>query len=83
VTKKRSVDHATPAELGGEKMNLIESLAVLAASLALLFFGRGRDDTHPIIRKFPWVVGQMFAMTILWLFAAGLMGVAVNLNWLR
>jgi len=64
-------------------MNLIESLAIVAASLALLFFGRGRDDTHPIIRKFPWVVGQMFAMTILWLFAAGLMGIAVNLNWLR
>jgi len=65
-------------------MNLIASLAVLAASVALLFFGRGRDgEAHPILRKFPWVVGQLFAMAILYLFFAGLMGVAVNLNWLR
>jgi len=28
-------------------------------------------------------VGQLFAMSILYLFFAGLMGVAVNLNWLR
>ena len=56
-------------------MNLIASLAVLAASVALLFLGRGREgEDHPIFRKFPWVVGQLFAMTILWLFAAGLMG---------
>jgi len=33
--------------------------------------------------KFPWVVGQLFAMSILYLFFAGLMGVAVTLNWLR
>jgi len=45
-------------------MNLIQSLAVLAASFALLFFGRGRDgEAHPIIRKFPWIVGQLFGMT--------------------
>jgi hypothetical protein len=65
-------------------MNLIVSVAVLAASIALLFFGRGRDgEESPIFRKFPWVVGQLFAMSILYLFFAGLMGVAVSLNWLR
>ena len=65
-------------------MNLIASLAVLAASVALLFFGRGRDgEAHPIFRKFPWVMGQLFAMSILYLFFAGLMGTAVNLNWLH
>ena len=63
-------------------MNLPESLVVLVASLALLFFG-SQVQTHAILRKFPWVVGQLFAMTILWLFAAGLMGIAVNLNWLH
>ena len=65
-------------------MNLIASLAVLAASVALLFFGRGRGgDALSIFRKFPWVVGQLFAVSILCLFFAGLMGVALNLNWLR
>jgi hypothetical protein len=65
-------------------MNLTESLAVLVASLALLFFGRGRDgEAHWILRKFPWVVGQLFAVALLCLFAAGLMGIAANLNWLR
>jgi hypothetical protein len=65
-------------------MNLIASLAVLAASIALLFFGRGRGgEDHPIFRKFPWVVSQLFAMSILYLFFAGLMGVAVDLNWLH
>jgi hypothetical protein len=64
-------------------MNLIASLAVLAASIALLFFGRGRGgEDHPIFQKSPWIVGQLFAMTILYLFFGGLMGVAVNLNWL-
>ena len=64
-------------------MNLAASLAVLAASVALLFFGRGRGgESHPIFRKFPWVVGQLFAMSILYLFFAGLMGVAANLHWL-
>ena len=64
-------------------MNLTASLAVLAASVALLFFGRGRvGEDHPIFRKFPWVVGQLFGMAILYLFFAGLMGVAANLNWL-
>jgi len=65
-------------------MNLAESLALLAASGALLFFGRGRDgDAHPILRKFHWVVGQFFGATIMVLFAAGLMGIAYNLNWLH
>ena len=65
-------------------MNLVASLVALAASVALLFFGRGRGgEDHPILRKFPWIVGQLFAMTILYLFFGGLMGVAVNLNWLR
>jgi hypothetical protein len=65
-------------------MNLTVSLAVLAASVVLIFLGRGREgEDHPIFKKFPWVVGQLFAMTILWLFAAGLMGIAANLNWLR
>ena len=64
-------------------MNLIASLAVLAASIALLFFGRGRGgEDHPIFQKSPWIVGQLFAMTILYLIFGGLMGVAVNLNWL-
>ena len=68
----------------GENMNLTESLAVLVASFAMLFFIRGRDGgSYWLIRKFPWVVGQMCAMAVLWLFAAGLMGIAVNLNWLR
>jgi len=68
----------------GENMNLTESLAVLVASFAMLFFIRGRDgEAYWSIRKFPWVVGQMCAMAVLWLFAAGLMGIAVNLNWLR
>jgi len=29
------------------------------------------------------VVGQLFAMSVLYLFFAGLMGTAVNLNWLH
>ena len=62
-------------------MNLLESLVVLVASFALFFFIRGRDgEAHSLVRKSPWVVGQMFAMTVLWLFAAGLMGIAANLN---
>jgi hypothetical protein len=65
-------------------MNLPASLAVLALSVALLFFGRGRSgEGLAIFRKLPWVVGQLFGMAILYLFFAGLMGVAVNLNWLR
>ena len=65
-------------------MNLTASVAILAASVALLFFGRGRvGEEHPFFRKFPWIVGQLFAMTILYLFFGGLMGVAVNLGWLR
>ena len=65
-------------------MNLIESLALLGASIALLLFGRGRGgEGNPIFRKVPWVVGQFFAMAVLYLFAAGLMGMAVNLNWLH
>jgi hypothetical protein len=69
--------------IGLERVNLTASVAILAASLALLFFGRGRDGEAPsILRKFPWVVGQLFGMAILYLFFAGLMGVAANLNWL-
>ena len=50
----------------------------------MLFFGRGRvGEEHPFFRKFPWIVGQLYAMTILYLFFGGLMGVAVNLGWLR
>ena len=65
-------------------MDLPESLAILAVSLALLFFGRGRNgNAISIFQKFPWVVGQLFGMAILYLFAAGLMGVAANLNWLH
>jgi hypothetical protein len=65
-------------------MNLPASLGILALSLALLFFGRGRNgDAHPILQKFPWVVGQLFGMAILYFFFAGLIGIAINLNWLR
>jgi hypothetical protein len=64
-------------------MNLTECLALLAASGALLFFGRGRNgDALPIFQKLPWVVGVFFALAILNPFAAGLMGVAYNLHWL-
>jgi hypothetical protein len=63
-------------------MSLPASLAVLAVSMALLFFGRGRNgDALPIFRN--WILGMLFSIAILYLFAAGLMGVAVNLNWLR
>ena len=64
-------------------MNLAASLAVLAVSLALLFFGRGRNgDALPIFQKSPWIVGVLFGVAILYLFIAGLMGVAANLQWL-
>ena len=61
-------------------MNLPVSLAVLALSVALLFFVRRRNgEVHSIFRKSPWIVGH----DILWLFAAGLMGVGINLNFLH
>jgi hypothetical protein len=64
-------------------MNLIESLALLGVSVALLFLGRGRNgDALPIFQKLPWVVGVLFGMAILYLFLGGLMGVATNLHWL-
>jgi len=64
-------------------MNLTESLVLLALSIGLLIFGRGRDgEGLSFFRKSPWVVGQLFGITILYLFAAGLMGFAVNLHWL-
>jgi hypothetical protein len=64
-------------------MNLAASLAVLAVSLALLFFGRGRNgDALPIFQKSPWIVGVLFSTAILYLFFAGLIGVAANLHWL-
>ena len=70
--------------MAGENVNLPVSLAVLALSVALLFFGRGREgEAHPIIRKSPWIVGQLFGMTVMVMFAAGLMGIAANLNWLH
>jgi hypothetical protein len=50
----------------------------------LLFFGRGRNgDALPVFQKSPWIVGTLFAVAILCLFSAGLMGVAANLNWLH
>ena len=65
-------------------MNLIESLILLAASVALLIFCRGRNgESVSFLRKSPWVVGQLFAVTIMCLFAAGLMGVTANLGWLH
>ena len=65
-------------------MNLTESLAVLVVSFVLLFFIRGRNgESHRLIQRLPWVVGQMAAMAVVALFAAGLMGIAANLNWLH
>ena len=62
-------------------MNLTVSLALLAVSLVLLFFGRGRGgDALPIFRN--WIMGMMFSIGLLYLFAAGLMGTLMNLNWL-
>ena len=64
-------------------MNLIASLALLGASVALLVIGRGRGgEGLQIVRKLPWVVGQLYGMAILYLLAAGLMGVLINFNWL-
>jgi hypothetical protein len=63
-------------------MNLTVSLALLAASLVLLFFGRGRGgEPLPILRN--WIMGMMFSVALLYLFAAGLMGVFINLHWLE
>ncbi len=63
-------------------MGLIGSLALLAASVALFYFGRGLDGhSLPILRN--WLVGTLFSMAILYLFIGGLMGVATNLNWLH
>ena len=65
-------------------MNLTESLVLLALSFGLLFFARGRNgEAISILGRLPWVVGQLFAVAILCSFAAGLMGVAYNLNWLH
>lgn len=59
-------------------MNLTASLALVVASIALLYLGRGRDgDAIPILRN--WTLAMLFGMAI---FIAGLMGVAANLNWL-
>jgi hypothetical protein len=58
------------------------SLALLGVAVVLLYFGRGRDgDALPIFQN--WIVGMLFSMAILYLFLRGLMGVAVNLNWLH
>jgi hypothetical protein len=52
-------------------MNLTESLVLLALSVALLIFGRGRNGAGlSFFRRLPWVVGQLFGMTILYLFLA-------------
>jgi hypothetical protein len=68
----------------GENMNLIGSLALIAVSVGLLFFGRGRDgEGLPIFQKSPWIVETLFAVAILYLFLFGLMGIAINLNWLH
>jgi hypothetical protein len=65
-------------------MNLIASLTLIAVSVGLLFFGRGRDgDGLPIFQKSPWIVETLFAVAILYLFLFGLMGVAISLNWLH
>jgi Na+/H+ antiporter NhaD/arsenite permease-like protein len=66
-------------------MNLTESLALIGASVVLLILGRGRGgEGLQFLRKLPWVAGQFFAMAILYIyiFAAGLMGVAAKLHWL-
>ena len=61
-------------------MNLTVSLALLAAFFVLLCRGRG-EDAIPIFRN--WIYGMLFSVALLYLFAAGLMGALVNLNWLR
>jgi len=59
-------------------MEFTGSLILLAASAALLFFGRVRGgDALPIFQK--WLVGTMFSVVILVLFVAGLMGVIQSL----
>ena len=64
-------------------MNLIASLALLGASVALLVIGRGRSgEGLQIFRKLPWVASQLYGMAILYLLAAGLMGVLINFNWM-
>ena len=70
--------------LSGERrgMNLNGSLALLGISLALLFFGRGRDgDALPFLQK--GIAAYMFAIVVFALFVAGVEGTAVNLGWLR
>jgi len=48
-------------------------LILLAASAALLFFGRGRGgDSLPIFQN--WLAASMFSVMILFLFVAGLAG---------
>ena len=45
--------------VAGENVNLPVSLAVLALSVALLFFVRRRNgEVHSIFRKSPWIVGH-------------------------
>jgi hypothetical protein len=65
-------------------MNLIESLLLLAVAVGLLIVGRGRNGEGLLVfRRWPWIVGQLFGMAILYSFFGGLMGVAVNLGWLH
>jgi hypothetical protein len=62
-------------------VNLTASLALVVASIALLYLGRGRDgDAIPILRN--WTLAMLFGMAIMCRFIADLMGVAANLNWL-
>jgi hypothetical protein len=57
------------------------SKPLVVASIALLYFGRGRGgDAIPILRN--WTLAMLFGMAIMCLFIAGPMGVAANLNWL-
>jgi hypothetical protein len=54
-------------------MNLPASLAILAISLALLFFGRGRNgNALPIFQKSPWIVITLFMVAVLYLFLPAL-----------
>jgi hypothetical protein len=63
-------------------MNLTVSLALFAASLGLLFLGRGPGGAAlPILRNS--TIEMLFSVGLLYLFAAGLMGTLVNMNWLR
>lgn len=51
-------------------MSATASLAILATSFALLFFGRRRNgEALSIFHKSSWIVSVLFSMAILYLFA--------------